>query len=40
MLTLIIIIFLISGLLYILSFFLAQNEGLYYKKTVELYLLF
>ncbi|GGG96858.1 hypothetical protein E2558_11240 [Staphylococcus pragensis] len=33
MLIFIIILFLISIILYGLSFFLAQNEGLYYKKN-------
>lgn len=33
MLIFIIVIFLISAFLYIFSFFLAQNEGLYYKNN-------
>ncbi|MGZ2590767.1 hypothetical protein ACUW81_001040 [Staphylococcus borealis] len=33
MLIFIIILFLISIILYVLSFFLAQNEGLYYKNN-------
>ena len=33
MLIFIIVLFLISIILYVLSFFLAQNEGLYYKNN-------
>ena len=33
MLIFIIVLFLIDIILYVLSFFLAQNEGLYYKNN-------